>query len=74
MIYLMSPFVKLTHSSLTIDYFLIFLQLFNGFHVLPCAVTHVRFVNLTYRQEGEVYKVKLISFSSQPTPPHILQR
>lgn len=70
MIYLMSHFVKLIHSLFIIDYFLIFLQLFNSFHMLPCALTHVHFVNLTYKKV-EVYKVKMYLLFT--TIPHLLQ-
>lgn len=69
MIYLMSLFVKLIHSLFITDYFLIFLQLFNGFHMLLRALTHVHLVNLTHHKKVEVYKVKIyLLFTTVPLP------
>lgn len=66
----MSQFVKILHSLFIIDYFLVFLQLFNGFHMLPCALTHVHLVNLTYHKKVEVHKVKIyLLFTTAPLPP-----
>lgn len=74
--YLMSQFVKLIHSFFITDYFLICLQYFNGFHMLPCALTCVHFANLTYHKKVEIYKVKIVFlFTTIPFAlQHVLQR
>lgn len=74
MIYLMSHFVKLICSLFIIDYFLILLQLFNGFYILPCTLTHVHLVNLTYKKV-EVCKVKMYLLFTTISHPlqHILR-
>lgn len=66
----MSQFVKLLHSLFVIDYFLVFLQLFSGFHMFPCASTHVHLANLTYHKKVDVSKVKIyLLFTAAPLPP-----
>lgn len=62
----MAHFVKLI-TQFIYNWFLIFLKLFNGFHMLACVLIHVHLVNLTYHKQVKVYKIKIyLLFATTP--------